>query len=369
MLRKFFIAAIFAAIPLTVIQAETVTKWGVTAGYTDNLFADSSVIDDSYTRAEGGLEYYPTYPVALELAGSYTAFGRTADLNYLDFSGSGSYLIGNPSSRVTPYLTVGAAWRSYGQLYSEYNRMTSEATLGMRTSLGPVTQFRVGAGFSGADYPNASTGDFQRLIGMTGLNTSLPSSNSLDIEASVAQTWLADPSADIVTVVRNSSWSQRLTADLTSLHYRVRWSRPVGPRVGLSVSLAGRNYLGENQPILPGYSLDNLSPWSDFYEGYTVGLDLKTFFIPHSIVSMGGAFRQADFIDALESDETGADYYLSARSDDRASAYLNFQRPIKLSGGGLVTPIFEIGYVDNASTLARYEYSSVSASFRVTVTP
>jgi len=357
--------------PIPAVRSETVTSLGLAAGYTDNLFADSSVINDSYTRAEGTVRIFPTMATVVSLTGAYTAFGRTDELDYLDLGGSVSYLWGGPSRRLTSYYSAGAALRRYGSYYEEYNRYNTEAAAGLRVMLSPSVQARLGGHFSAAAYPDSENGNYRSLSGLLGLNATLPGSNSLDLEASCVQSWLADLPSAFATSADSSYWSGRMSDDLLSLQYRARWSRPVGDWLGLSLSLAGRAYLGESNPLVPGYTFDELSPWSDFWQGQSLGLDIKTFFIPHSIVGLGVGYRSAEFIDILENDTSAgtSNYYVAERDDDRVSAYLDFRRPFRLAGGALITPVLEVGYVDNSSTLSRYEFSSVSMSLRVTVTP
>ena len=367
--RTVFALAVIM-LPGVSAKTETTTNLGVTAGYTDNLFADSSQINDSYTRAEGSLSIYPSMAAVLNISGSYTSFARTSDLNCYDLNAGSNYVWGQPTGATAVFFSAGGSLRHYGEYYREYSRYGIETGLGLRRQFGRSAQGRLGAGFNASFYPNADNDDSKRLAGVAGFNVTLPGSNSVDLEASVVHTWLADQTGNLASEMEVTAPAERLTADITSLHYRVRWSRPVGQRVGLSLNATGRAYLSQ-QPIVPGYSLDNLSPWSDFYEGYTAGIDVKTFFIPHTILGCGAAYRHADYADALESETAaeGSSYYLSERSDDRASVYLEFKRPVKLAGDGLFTPILEVGYLNNSSSLSRYDYSSVSVSLRLTVKP
>ncbi len=366
MIRAAIILGLVFLISLPAIGAETATEFGIGTGYTDNLFNDSTGVTDSYTSPYLGVSFYPSSSIEISFSGIYTAFSEAADLSSVNAGGTITYVSAGDNRPISFYLSAGSTVRRYGDLYRDYDAMQSSFSAVTRFRLSPKLHLKLGGAFSSNDFDNSVTGDNHGFGAFGGVNGGLWGSNTIDIEGGVDFTSFESLDSSSVMGWRNTSSSSNtdIENDLQTAYISVRLSRPLGSHTGIAVEYAARSFIGSENVVTYGLTLDNLSPWTAFWEGQAISAEVKSFIIPNFIVNTGVRYQQARFMDALELDNTGEteSYSLQTREDDRMQTSLSLQRPIVIGNGRILRPTINISYIDNNSTHPYYDYEAMSMS-------
>ncbi len=362
-----FLLSIF--IPYSMVSAEIGFEFGASGGYTDNLFFDSSRINDSYVTPYISVNIYPTGSLEVAASGSYTAYRRTADLGS-GLVGAGVTYIGYSDDNPFSIMLAGEmSARRYGDLYAEYDHNQGGASVALKYRLTDRICLKSGAAGSIKEYVNAITGN-NRGFGMyAGVNASLPGDNSIDIESGFDITHFPDLVPELPQVMVPGWAPDDVQNRLPTYYYSIRASRPLAPHTGLSLEYAARHFVGDDDVVTYGLSIDNLSPWTAFWEGQAVSARIKSFIIPHMIVSTRLAYRDISFMDALDFDIRTfvGNFGIRSRDDEQYLLNVSLLRPIATSGNGIATPSMNITFIDNHSTHPLYEYTSVSVSLNVNI--
>jgi len=349
--------------------SETATEIGVGTGCTENLFNDSTAVKDSYVSPYINFNLYPSSSIELSLSGAYTAYREVSDLSYTAARGGVTFVSVSENRPLSIYLSSAVSLRRYGDLYSDYNFMQANASASVRYRLAGNIHLRTGGVFSSSVYSNLETGDNVGYGVFSGINLNFPGSNTLDIEGGLDITSFTGLASSEARGWRHSvpdnEPDSSLADQLQTAYFSLRFSRPLGKYTGINIEYAARFFAGGNEVATYGLTLNNLSPWTAFWEGQAVSSEIKSFIIPNMILTAGASFRKAEYMDALEKDATSEEeiYYLQSRRDERWQSYLGIQRPFVISPGRILSPSINISYVDNQSTHLYYDYSSMSLSF------
>lgn len=383
--------AVVAALLIPVIPtfAEVVPEVTFRGGYTDNLFNDSTSTNGSYTAVSPQLKIYPSAAVELRLGGSYTSYYDYSDsLDYSDLSNiagnAGITYIPTPKeSRLAVMLSGSLYGRRYGTLYEPYNYYGASGSVSLSFDLWQNALFRGGGSANITEFPNSVTGDHDGFALFGSLNFTPFGSNSLNIEAGYD---LDRYATRVDTTIGGGANGPGGHADTTydglrnifqTLHYSIRYSRPISERVGASATIVQREFVEEASYVVYGFSVDHLSPWSSLWEGWTAGGKIKSFPGKDFIVECGFSHSDKEYVQNLEilsqavivNDDTlrVSEYVLEQRSDERANVYISIQRPFSLKSGKLIKPSLQVGYIDNSSTdeFFRYSYFDFNVSLRI----
>ncbi len=357
----FFLVLILLAITAPLIAAETSVGLGMTGGYTDNLFSDSGRFHDSYTTPYFSFSLYPTSSLEFAANASYTAYHQIPDLGSLLFGGSIGYIMADDSNPLSLLAIGELSRRRYGEIYSDYDNNHAGASLTIHYQVLSGTFLKAGAAVTSNEYVNAATGTNRGYGVFTGLTTTLPGNNSVDFETGYDLTRFPNLAVDISGRQMMRTVDPATQEDLQTVYYSVRWSRPLILHTGIGLSYAARQFVGDNNAVTSGLSLDNLSPWMSFWEGEAVTADLKSYLIPNCIVTSSAEYRDISFMDALEM--SGDETYFRSRADRRTTVSLSVARPIIVQPGTILQPTVVGGYIVNNSTDPLYDYDSFSVSF------
>jgi hypothetical protein len=354
------ITAILAAMAVPAAAAETAFELGMTGGYTDNLFLDSGTIHDSYTNPYASFSLYPSSSVALAASASYTAYRQVPDLSSLLMGGSISYVMMEDNRPLSFFASGEFSTRRYGALYRDYDNIHAGASLIMRYRAASQAFLKVGGAISSNEYINAITGTNRGYGVFAGVTATVIGNNSLDLEAGYDMTRFPNLASDLFPWKMMRTVEPVAENELRTVYYSVHLSRPLASHTGIGLEYAARRFVGEKTAATYGLSLDNLSPWTSFWDGQALSADIKSFFIPNFIATSSVEYRDISFMDALES--SGEETYLRSRADRRTTLSLTVARPIVIHPGTIFQPTVSAGYISNSSTDPLFDYDSFSVS-------
>jgi hypothetical protein len=318
------------------------------------------------------LKIYPSSSVEISLGGQYSAYSDVSDLSTLYGSANIAYVKADLESPLSVYLSTGVSGLDYGQIYSVYDHLQFGASAALRYAVSPKVHVTIGGDLLISDYANAETGDNRGVGIYGGINAGFGGVNTINIEAGGEVTEFTG--LDNLFGNGGGPWSDfpELENKLQTIYGSARFSRPLGEHTGIGVEYAFRSFVGDDDVVTYGLSLDNLSPWTAFWEGQAVSANIKSYLLPGFILTAAFQYRYAEYMDALETDdimgpETADDLSLRSREDDRYQGTFGLSRPISLRAGGIITPSLTITYTDNVSSLTFYDYSSLAVSASVNV--
>jgi hypothetical protein len=344
---------------------------GFNSGYLENLLNDSTDIEDSYSTANVRALLYPQSNIELNLYTSYTYYGKSYDLSNSAVGVGGTFIPTGESSPLTFYLATDFNGRSYREDYKDFdnNNFSFISSIGYR--LGPAF-LRTGLSIKTTYYRHSETADRESYDLFAGINATLPGSFSLDIESGLSRmdfSFIPD-SVGFMAVIPpfdDSSYADYHTdGHMNSFYISPRLSHSLGARTGLSFTFNHRNFYNSDDKVVIGSAINFISPWANIYEGQSYVLNLKTYLIPHMIVSGGAGYWEKTFF-KTHMDDFYPVYEAQKRRDSQSRYYLNLERPVAI-GEGLLKPVLSFEYSNNTSSFDLYEYSGIAMSLGVTYT-
>lgn len=357
------VALLLTAYP---VYAEVVPEVTFSGGYTDNLFNDSSSADDFYTAVSPLFKIYPSAEAEITFGGTYTFYHDSTDLSNLYGSAGITIIPDLDESPLNLMLSASIKGRDYGDLFQPYNSWSAEAGVVSSFKISPQALFRTGVSAGTTDYTNSVNGDNEGFGFFGGINLTPYGSNSLNLEAGFDyQRYVTG--LDTVQISggrRPSSSISGVKSSFQSVSYSVRYSRPLGDRVGMNTFFVGSEFVKQVDSLIYGFSINYLSPWSSLWEGWTWGTNFKAYPGRDFILESGVGYADKNFIENLESIVVGdsTETFTQERSDQRVSLYLNIQRPFRAGSGLLIRPSVQISWVDNSSNVELFDYSYVDIS-------
>lgn len=374
---------------------------GLNNGYTNNLLSEISSRDDSYSTARLLARYYPSQQLQLNLGADYTYYNRLIGLSSLAPQAGLIWIPTTPDNAEQLYVETRLTSRRYRTAYSTFdtNEGLFKATLALNVSRPLSIRYGCKINFTNYITPDSLTdGDSEQYELFAGANLTLPGNNALDLETGFGLTNFAFIDAfQHPTLARGlpfPPWAQYPPTefidpgDFRAAYISPRWSRPLGTNTGISITYVYRQFLDIGNAVVLGLTTDFLSPWASFFDGSSIRLRLKTFVIPHCILTGGVGYWDKTYlrstevdtvitpaprpddpdrvrIDILWTDPEDA----TARRDDMTHAYLTIQRPLVLGSGAVIEPSLSLEYIDNRSTHNNYDYSTTAVSFSLMIRP
>jgi hypothetical protein len=356
---------------------------GTSQAYTNNLFQDTNNIEDHYATANASLKVYPLSILELNGRTDYTLYRTNTELGNYAFGGSATFIPLSEEARFSLYVSAGVDKRSYGEVFETVNNVRSDLRTALGYRLSPQARLRCGVLYRIEDYPNFEAADKRSADLYAGTNLTFLGSNSFDLETgfslgkvTYADTLYYEPFIwkDFISI-RNVPVSDATPLESKeNLHYfyiSPRYSRPLGSATGLNITFQYRALGDLDESYVIGYSVETISPWASTWGGYSLTGSLKTYLLPHCVLTTGvGYWWHKKYFRALgENEHGGWRIPEDNRKDDQIRAYLSVQRPIVTAGGTSIQPNIRLEYTDNSSTDAVYEYTgltvtaSVNASF------
>ncbi len=350
------------------LNAEVVTEAIIGGGYLSNLFSDSSSVGDKYATFGTDLKYYPSASVQLSGAARYNAFATYGDLSNL--AGEASFIV-IPTSETSPItlaLRGNLAMRKFGTIFDVYDQVGSAVGADMSFHLTQKTTLQSSISYSNNSYVNSDYGSSRSIDLSTGVNTTIMGSNALAVRLDYTRRSFDQPTLteENTGYVLSVGLDRTETFDATGI--LVRFSRPLGERTGMNLSIGHRQLHVDNNLTVVGYTIDYLSPWAELWEGISVSGNVKHFFPNQLIIELSLAYYDKDFVDVVELSEEASDtYWRDARDDRLTSLSLKISRPISLQSGKTITPSFLLGYGVNRSSAEFFNYEDLRASISLRI--
>jgi len=351
------------------LNAEVVTKAIIGGGYESNLFSDSNSTADQYATFGTDLKYYPSAFVQLSGTAKYNAFTTYGDLSNL--AGEASFIVipTKETSPVTLALRGNLAMRKFGFIFEVYDQVGSGIGADMSFLLTQRTTLQSSVSYSNISYVNSDYGSNRSIDLSTGVNTAIMGSNAIALRLDFSRRSFDQPALtqDGTGYALLAGQDKTETFDVTGI--LIRFSRPLGERTGMNLSIGHRQLHVDNNLTVLGYTIDYLSPWAELWEGVSFSGSVKHFFPNQLITELSLAYYDKGFVDVVEfSEEASNTYWRDNRIDRLTALSLNISKPISLQSGKTITPSFFLGYRNNSSTAEFFNYEDVRASISLKVT-
>lgn len=355
MLRMLRITGLLVLITVSVGSADIITSVRFNSGYSNNIFADSVKTNDVHNTISGKLAVYPNSFTELSLSAGYTHYYQVRDLSNLDGSVSLTLI---PTPETSPFtLTAHGAVskRAFGTVFELYDTEQLQANLTAQYQLAPNASIRSTAYYTNTDYPNSDNVS-DRYAGVSGgLNITLLQNNSFDIETIF---YRKTYSAAYLDNIPNES------NEFDFIDYKLRYSRPIGQRIGLNLTYRYHNLQSHNNFTITGYSIDYLSPWSSLWNGHALSAGMKYIMKSLIIMELSGQYADKQYVSTYETDPVGNgnNYTLNTRADQYSELSVKFSKTV-LTETMICKPSVIVSYINNSSTNSLYDYDAVGLMF------
>ncbi len=341
------------------------------SGYIGNLFLDSLNIKDGYSTTSVAARYYPISQVEVELTGSYTYYSNILDLSNFLYSGKLTFI---PTANTSPFQVYLSG--SYDRvIYRESRNSIDNNNTRLVASLGySVTSalyLRAGTKITESRYPNflAVDANHEKYEFFGGVNITLPGKNSLDFEVGTGRLNFVCFDSSVQAIPPFGSPADSMSeGELRSYYISPRFSRPLGAKTGLSITYTYRHFKNPEEVIIFGFSTEYLSPWAVIFEGPSIMVNVKTYVIPHMVISTGFGYWEKTYMKSLYRHPLfgyGLPKDAERRHDYFSRVFFSVKRPILVGGKHVLEPTVSIDYSKNNSTLERdrqFDYSNTTVS-------
>ena len=364
------IAVLFALSGLAAsdVNAEVVTETTIGSGYQGNLFNDSNSTGDTYASAGIVLKYYPSASTRFAAGAQYSAFASYGDLSNLTGDLSVTVVPTPEGSSLSLALAGAVAVRRFGTLYELYDQVGTTASADISYRLTRWVYLQSSVSYLNTSYTNSDFGSNRSIDIATGVNLTVLGSNSLTLRADYSRrlfdqpTLIQEGAGYTLAVGQDNSETFEITG------IRLRYSRPLGERTGMNLSVGNRQlHVGNDYAVL-GYSVDYLSPWADLWEGSNLSSSVKHFFPNQLTTELSFAYYDKSFVDVIEfAESTGGTFWRDDRNDQLTTLSLSISRPVLLQDRKLFTPTIHLGYRQNHSSTEYFDYEDIWASISLRV--
>lgn len=392
-MRVCHLVSLFLAVVLAgPVGAFSNIEWegAINGGYTNNLFAESSGLDDSYSTYLGSVRFYPLASTQVSVRGEYTYYGQMYDLSNVVGGAAVKWIPTSAGSAWSFYVESSFDMRRYRSVFEDFdnNRATVKAALGRVIS--PHLHVRAGTRATAVSYKNTEAttdADYEQYEGFLAGNVTFLGPTSLDVEAGVGLTNYSFIDATVHDTFPDffdleDPFGEFLSeGNFTSFYVSPRLTRSIGTRTGVSVTYTYRHFADIEQSVVLGYATNSLSPWASFFDGSSVNIRVKTYLIPYLTVSGGAGYWDKTYLRSLEMVTKPADWNpeflieelsdpkdAPVRQDEQTRVYLGISRMLPV-GGMAVEPSLSIDYTHNTSTLDTYDYSSTGVMLGLVIRP
>lgn len=341
--------------------AEVVTFLNLGSGYSDNIFYDSLQSEDSYTKAGGTIEFYPSSSIQISGYGQYSAYKTNNDLTNIYAGGSINVIPTSELSPVTIVLGGDFSFQQFGEYYRVYNQNSYKVQSQAIYKVGQKFVLNSRVSYSEVKYLNSDYGSRQGITLSGGLNFVPWGQNSLKFGV---DSYLGSYKPQIQEANSGTNGRNNRGDDLTDyrlVDLSIRYSRPLNKRTGFSVTYENRKIRHQDNFMANDFELDNLSPFSNLWEGSGVSAYMKHFFPHQFTLVLSGGYLDKSFIDVVSyTDTTLTTIQTSSRDDQNIYIYTSLSKPIAIGDANILTPSVIVRYSSNSSSDPLYDYSGLS---------
>jgi hypothetical protein len=251
--------------------------------------------------------------------------------------------------------------RFHSREQSEFQRHSAGASAGLVRRWSDKTSLRTSLTFNLIKYPNANSADRSSLEFLVGSNLQPAGQNTFDIMIKTGVHRYRFLDKTFILFDPNDPARSLETGSSGFLGFSLLWSRPINERNGLAISAGGQTLLGIDNKLLFGATTGYLTPWNDLTNQLESSLKLKSFTIPRAVSTLILWVERSRFHSAVENAEV-TPIQSARRDDDRVGAKLNFMVPLLSTKSLAGRANINFSYINNESTLPRYNFNSWDCS-------
>jgi hypothetical protein len=350
------------------VNAEVVTETTIGSGYQGNLFNDSNSTGDTYASAGIVLKYYPSTSTRFAAGAQYNAFASYRDLSNLIGDLSVTIIPTPEGSPLSLALAGAITVRRFGTLYELYDQAGTTVNADISYRLMRWAYLQSSVSYLNTYYTNSDFGSNRSIDITTGVNLTVLGSNSLALRAEYSRRSFDQPTLtqEGAGYALENGQDNSETFEIAGI--LLRYSRPLGERTGMNLSVGHRQLQVGNDYAVLGYSVDYLSPWADLWEGQYLSGSVKHFFPNQFTTELSFAYFDKSFVDVIEVVESsGETFWRDDRNDDLTTLSLSISRPVLIQEDRLFTPTIHLGYRQNQSSTEYFDYEDVWASISLRV--
>lgn len=380
------LVALLILIGVSSVHANVALEIGANKGYNGNLFDVSDRTTDYSTGTGFALRYYPLSNLELSGTGDYTKYKETDPLTSFSRGAKAIFIPTAANAHISLHFEGGFNRLSYrGDSLQRYNTNAYDVMTSAGYQLNPRIHLRGSANWRFTDYSETVAGDGVindkiELDLVVGANWNVFGSNVLDIEWGMLQTrYDEDTLAEFLNYdeMRLDTMEVSYGRRVRTMHFSPTFSRPLGNRTGLNITLAYRNFVSGEDITVRGAASGVLDPLSSLYEGFGGFFKVKTFLIPRIITEFGVGYWDKTHLKTEEQvwkphpffpDDSLLVYDATDREDNQSRAYLTVTVPFPDGPGGFyIEPSVKVSYRDNSSTHELYNYYGWNISVGVSL--
>lgn len=340
-------------------------------GSTDNLLDDSSKIFDTYTTSDLRAAYYPLPSLEISLSGENSYYRELTGLSGQTGQFGMTFIPLPDTSRLSLYLSGDVSAVRYHREFSSFDNNSAEIEAAAGYAVADGLTARVGVAYSSTAYIALDMPYKRDFELYWGGNVSLFGVGSLDIETGFARanyTYIVNDTINYFPVLPPDSFPDA-PADLWMYFVSPRLSGNIAPKTGLSLLFSRRNFQNYDQQIIFGFSTSYLSPWAGVWQGEEVSTSVKSYLVPHIILTAGAGYWDKAYMRTAEEEHL---YWIQALLDDARHDYqsryfVNIQWPITTKSHIFIEPNLRLDYTKNISNKPLYYFDdfSVSGSIKI----
>jgi hypothetical protein len=344
--------------PHSSVKADFAFEVGLSGGYTDNLFLDSTDMLDRHVLNTLTVKYYPVSWIEASVYGELANYGELPSLSNRLGRVSITALPLGYESRAS--LTINGSFdgRRYHTDFSNYDNDNFNATVSFGYRLMPTLSARVGVLRQTSAYLASEEGDKESFDFFAGINATPFGRNSVDFEAGYgfADCLSIDTSKLFNGFLGNPDYPDSALgpATLRSYYFSPRYSRPIGEKTGLSITFVYRAFSEADDISVFAPSNELLSPWTSVWQGTSTAATVKTYLLKDFTISAGVGYWNKAFLSTGKLWRPGLKI---SRDDEQRKVFLQIIRPITAWRDATLQPRVRLDYTDNKSTSKLYRYS------------
>ncbi len=340
-------------------------------GSTNNLLDDSSKIYDTYTTSALRAAYCPLPSLEISLSGENSYYRELTGLSGQTGQYGMTYIPFPESSPLSLYISGDVSAVRYHREFSAFDNNSAEIEAAAGYTIKDGLYARAGVAYSSTAYIGLDMPYKRDFEVYWGGNVSLFGFGSFDIETGFARanyTYIVNDTINHFPILPPDSFPDA-GADLWMYFISPRLSAHIAPKTGLSVLFSQRNFQNYDRQIIYGFSTSYLSPWAGVWQGQEISANIKSYLIPHVILTAGAGYWDKGYMRTAEEEHLLWILALldEARHDYESRYYVTLQWPITTRGHILIEPNIRFDYTDNRSNKPLYYYDdfSVSGSIKV----
>lgn len=338
---------------------------------TDNLYSDSSHIYDAYSYVSLKLKAYPLSMLEISANGEQSNYraedGLSNQLGGLSFA----FAPLPQNSRLAIYVSADMNGRVYHSAFKRFNNNYIDLLGSAGYELSSFMSVRSGASYKHTRYVNS--GKTKRDLDLFfGGNITFPGQNSLDLESGFSFTNC--PFKDTLGPAPDPEWPYSFWAAMTLpekqtniriFYFSPRLSRPIGAKTGINISFTRQLFQNYDNQWTGGDSTQFLSPWASVWEGSAITAGVKSFIIPHFILTANAGYWDKTYFKTIEDYKSTLAHIIRVdhkdyrRHDWQTRLSFGAQYPIKTRSGFLVEPSINLDYTNTRSNNKLYQFHNL----------